>query len=38
VLPAVTIVDRAGLMAEANGFYGEAEREYENLLGASVSR
>jgi CRP-like cAMP-binding protein len=34
----VTIVDRAGLMAEANGFYGEAEREYENLLGASVSR
>jgi CRP-like cAMP-binding protein len=34
----VTIVDRAGLMAEANGFYGAAEREYENLLGASVSR
>jgi DNA-binding FadR family transcriptional regulator len=34
----VTIVDRAGLLAEANGFYGEAEREYQNLLGTSISR
>ncbi|MBZ9603540.1 Crp/Fnr family transcriptional regulator [Phyllobacterium chamaecytisi] len=34
----VAIVDRAGLMAEANGFYGEAEREYEKLLGERLSR
>lgn len=34
----VTVVDRAGLLAEANGYYGVAEREYQNLLGVSISR
>jgi CRP-like cAMP-binding protein len=34
----VTVVDRAGLLAEANGFYGLAEREYQNLLGIAISR
>ncbi|WP_271898714.1 Crp/Fnr family transcriptional regulator [Candidatus Phyllobacterium onerii] len=34
----VTMINRAGLMAEANGFYGVAEREYQNLLGIAISR
>jgi CRP-like cAMP-binding protein len=34
----VTIINRAGLMVEANGFYGVAESEYENLLGMPISR
>lgn len=34
----ITIVDRTGLMAEANGFYGVAEAEYRRLLGISLAR
>ena len=34
----VTIMDRTGLLAEANGFYGVAEREYQKLLGIPISR
>jgi CRP-like cAMP-binding protein len=34
----VTIMDRAGLLAEANGFYGVAEREYQRLLRMPISR
>ncbi|MDR6636235.1 CRP-like cAMP-binding protein [Phyllobacterium sp. 1468] len=34
----VTIMDRTGLLAEANGFYGVAEREYQKLLNTVISR
>ncbi|MBB3237356.1 Crp/Fnr family transcriptional regulator [Phyllobacterium endophyticum] len=34
----VSIHDRVGLVAEAGGFYGVAEREYEKLLGVSLSK
>ena len=30
---AIEIIDRAGLREESNGTYGEAEKEYERLLG-----
>lgn len=32
------VLDRAGLIAEANGFYGVAEAEYERLLGAPFAQ
>ncbi|TXR46360.1 Crp/Fnr family transcriptional regulator [Phyllobacterium endophyticum] len=34
----VSIRDRAGLVAEAGGFYGVAEREYEKLLGLQLAK
>ncbi|ATU93868.1 cyclic nucleotide-binding protein [Phyllobacterium zundukense] len=34
----ITIVDRKGLVSEANGFYGVAEAEYKRLLGINLSR
>jgi CRP-like cAMP-binding protein len=34
----VTIHDRAGMIAEAGGYYGVAEHEYEKLLGVRLSR
>ncbi len=34
----VTIINRAGLLAEANGFYGVAERGYQKLLSTGLSR
>jgi CRP-like cAMP-binding protein len=34
----ITIVDRTGLMVEANGFYGVAENEYKRLLGINLAR
>jgi CRP-like cAMP-binding protein len=34
----ITIVDRAGLAVEADGFYGVAEQEYKRLLGINLAR
>ncbi|CAN7605144.1 Crp/Fnr family transcriptional regulator [Phyllobacterium sp. LjRoot231] len=34
----ITIVDRMGLMIEADGFYGVAEKEYKRLLGVNLAR
>ncbi|WP_246663621.1 Crp/Fnr family transcriptional regulator [Phyllobacterium endophyticum] len=34
----VRIQDRAGLIADAEGYYGTAEQEYEKLLGTRLSK
>jgi len=34
----ITIVDRTGLLVEANGFYGVAEKEYKRLLRINLAR
>jgi len=34
----ITILNRRGLIEEANGSYGAAEQEYQRLLGVSISK